>query len=82
MTTEHKLSDLADTLIESYWILCEPADVVARAIEEFTTFAKLGRPFMYGDDQVSAEELLHALTEVIEHFESRNIWPTIVGGGV
>ena len=76
MTTEYKLSDLADSLIESYWILCEPAGVVARAIEEFTTFAKLGRPFMYGDEEVSAEQLLHALAEVVEHFEGRGIWPT------
>lgn len=82
MTTDQKLSDLADSLIEAYWILCEPADVVARAIEEFTTFAKLGRPFMYGDDQVSAEELLHALTEVIEYFQGRQMWPVEVEGSL
>lgn len=82
MTTDHKLSDLADSLIESYWILCEPAEVVARAIEEFTYFAKLGRPFMYGDDQVSAEELLHALTEVIEYFQGRKMWPVEIEGSL
>lgn len=82
MTTDHKLSELAEGLIDNYWILCEPAEVVARAIEEFTTFAKLGRPFVYGDDQVSAEELLYALTEVIEYFQGRQMWPTIVEGSL
>lgn len=75
MTTKFEKYELSDGLVEAYWILCEPAEVVSRAIQEFTHFAKQGRPFMYGDDEVSAEQMLDALSEVIDYFTERGIWP-------
>jgi hypothetical protein len=75
METTPTLSEPADAIIEAFWILCEPAQVVSRAIEEFTTFRKHGRPFMYGDMEISAEDFIGYLNEIIEYFESRNLWP-------
>lgn len=72
-TTE--LSDLAEGIIEAYWILCEPAEVVSRAIDEFAEWNRLGRPFTYFDEPVTAEQLLMALDEVVRYFEGRQMWP-------
>ena len=76
MTTTPKLSDLADSIIEGYWILCEPAEVVARAVYEFSEFRRLGRPFLYGDDQeATADDMIKALEEIINYYKGRNLWP-------
>ena len=70
------LSDLAFAIIEGYWILCEPAEVVGRAIEEFVSYANSGQPYLFGEKPVSADELLSALNEVIAYFMFRQMWPT------
>lgn len=74
MKQQMELSELAEGIIEAYWILCEPAEVVSRAIDEFAEWNRLGRPFTYDDEVVTAEELLMALDEVVRYFESRQIW--------
>jgi hypothetical protein len=75
METTPTLSEPADAIIEGYWILCEPAEVVARAIEEFTTLRSYGRPFMYGEMEISAEDFIGYLDEIVDYFRSRNLWP-------
>lgn len=75
METEQRLSDLADSIIEAYWILCEPADVVARAIDEFAEWNRQGRPYTHNDEVVTAEEMVMALDEVVRHFQARKMWP-------
>lgn len=75
METTAQLSELAEAIIDGYWILCEPADVVARAIDEFAEHKRVGRPFTYGDDrEATAEELIMALDEVVCYFEGRQLW--------
>ena len=75
METQDTLSDLANSIIEAYWILCEPAEVVARAIDEFAEWKRLGRPYTYNDQVVTAEEMVMALDEVVRYFQTRKIWP-------
>lgn len=75
METQETLSELADSLIDAYWILCEPADVVGRVIDEFAEYKRNGRPYTYNDEVVTAEELLMALDEVVCYFQGRKIWP-------
>jgi hypothetical protein len=72
---ETKLSDLADTLIEAYWILCEPAEVVARAIDEYATWQRDGRPYLYDGSKVSASDFISALDEIVNYFRERGMWP-------
>jgi len=69
------LSEPADAMIEGYWILCEPAEVVARAIEEFVTFRSYGRPFMCGELEISAEDFIGYVHEVVQYFRERGMWP-------
>lgn len=75
METQDTLSDLASNIIDAYWILCEPAEVVARAIDEFAEWKRLGRPHTYNDQVVTAEEMVMALDEVVRYFEARKMWP-------
>ena len=74
--THAELSPLADALIEGYYILCEPAEVVERAIQEFVEMSENGRDFTYDDEPVTAQQLLVALDEIITYFRSREMFPT------
>lgn len=75
MDTQETLSDLANSIIDAYWILCEPAEVVARAIDEFAEWKRLGRPYTYNEQVVTAEEMVMALDEVVGYFQARKMWP-------
>ncbi|MGA0847940.1 MAG: hypothetical protein ACO395_04685 [Pontimonas sp.] len=75
MTAQTQLSDLADAIIDGYWILCEPAEVVARAIDEFAEYNRLGRPFTFEEKPVDPIDFIKALEEVINYYKGRNLWP-------
>ena len=70
-----KLCPLADALVEAYWILCEPAQIVSRALDEYAEYHRHGRPFTWNDEPVSAHDLLIALDEIVRHFDARAMWP-------
>jgi hypothetical protein len=74
-TPTKEISDLAHDIIEGYWILCEPAEVVSRAIQEYAEYTTYGREYQDGrGNAVTPSELLIALNEVIEYFEGRGLW--------
>ena len=69
-----ELSELAEALIEGYWILCSAADAVGYAIADYVGLASEGKPFLLGDHAVTADEMLVALNEVVEHTRSRGVY--------
>jgi hypothetical protein len=69
------MSDLAEGIIEGYWILCEPAEVVARAIDEFAEYRRHGRPYTFMEHTVDPAEFIMALEEVVHYYKGRNLWP-------
>lgn len=74
MTTQ-TLSPLADAIVEAYWILCEPAHVVGRALDEFAEYQRHGRPFTWDDQPVDPVDFIMALDEIVRYFDARQMWP-------
>ena len=73
MNKETELSDLAQGILDGYWILCSPANAISFAISEFLERTD-DNPFTYNDDVVTAEQMLSATNELINYFEDANSW--------
>lgn len=67
----YEISDLAQGILDGYFILCSPAEAIGVAIGDF-----LSRPdeFTFNDDLVTANEMLEAVAELIARFEENNEW--------
>lgn len=68
MTQPTKLSDLADAMIENYWLLCSPQQAVANALGEYVRTMECDTPYLYGDDTITPEQFLKALNEMVGWF--------------
>jgi hypothetical protein len=73
MKTEAELSDLAEGILDGYFILCTPAQAISFAIGEFLERTD-DNPFTYNDEVVTAEQMLSATDELINYFEDANGW--------
>lgn len=73
MKTEAELSDLAEGILDGYFTLCTPAQAISFAIGEFLERPE-DNPFTYNDEIVTAEQMLSATDELINHFEDANGW--------
>lgn len=68
MTTRTEISELANAMIDNYWVLCSPTQAVANALAEYTHLMNLNIPFLYGEDVISQEAFLNALNEMMAWF--------------
>jgi hypothetical protein len=73
MNKEIELSDLAQGILDGYWILYTPANAISFAIGEFLERSD-DNPFTYNDEVVTAEQMLSATDELINYFEDANSW--------
>lgn len=73
MKTKAELSDLAEGILDGYFILCTPAQAISFAIGEFLERTE-DNPFTYNDEIVTAEQMLSATDELINYFEDANSW--------
>ena len=75
MTTRIKISDLADAMIEQYWLLCSPQQAVANALGDYAQMMEAKTPFSYNDEIVTPEMFITALNEMMLWFlENHSEW--------
>ena len=67
------LGELADGILDGYFILCSPAEAIGFAIGEFLERPE-DNPFTFNDKVVTANEMLEAVAELLTYFEDANAW--------
>ena len=75
MTTRIKISDLADAMIENYWLLCSPQQAIANALGDYAQMMEAKTLFWYNDEIVTPEMFITALSEMVVWFlENHSDW--------
>lgn len=61
------MNDIAHALLDGYWSPDDPegANIVNSAVYEYAEFQREGKPYTLNDQEITADEFIQALAEVV-----------------